>query len=493
MRKHLKSLREYLEALDTLGDLRTVDGEADPDLEIGAVVRRSTENMLPAPLFTAVRGHPGVRVLGAPAALSSLPRARWARAALSLGFDHTTHPLEMAAALAAALDRPPVPPVTIDDTPCQQVVLRGDDASLDLFPAPLIHAGDGGRYAGTWAALVVRTPDGSWTNWSITRVMAAGPRTLVPFIAPAQDIGKIHAMWRDRGEPMPAALVQGCEPCVPFVCSMGLKSGVDEAGFIGAYFSEPVQVARCVSVDLEVPATAEIVCEGHISVTDTLPEGPMGEFLGYITGEPKARPVFTVSAITHREKPIMPVVSAGKPVEEVHTTLGLTYSAIALRNLRAAGLPVLSAWLMPEAASNVLAVTVARDWKARSTGTCTTTRMLTRAVATAGLLPKVGYWATRVMVLDDDIDPTDPRDVMWAFATRCHPVDGQVLLEDQFFTPLHIFYSAAERSVLCGPKMAYDCLLPPDPDDRPVNTAFAENFPADVRLRALELLAARLT
>ncbi len=488
MKKHLKSLREYLEVLHDLGDVREIRDEVDTDTEVGAVIRYGVENQMPAPLFTRIRGHkPGFRILGSPGALSSLPEARWARVALSLGLDPAAHPLDIVQELMATRDKDPIPPVTTDAAPCQQNVLLGEDATLDAFPVPLVHVGDGGRYINTWGAIVVRTPDGAWTNWSITRVKVVDSRTMTVLINPPQDIGKIYAMWRERGEPMPAALVQGCEPAIPFACGMGLPSGLDESAYLGAHFGEPLEVARCRTVDLEVPATAEIVIEGHVSLDETAPEGPMGEFFGYISGSPRPRPVFRITAITHRDDPVLPVVSAGKPVEEVHTAVGIANSAEALANLRQAGLPVTAAWLIPEGASTILAVTVPLDWKHPRYGVHTTTRMLTRAIAQAVLQPKVSFWVTRIMVFDDDIDPTQLRDLMWGFATRCHPTRGQLLIEDQIFTPLHIFYSAEEMLTLSGPKMAYDCLLSPDADKRPQSTAFRENFPDRIQRRALAI------
>ncbi|MEU7055854.1 UbiD family decarboxylase [Streptomyces sp. NPDC046197] len=488
MKNHLTSLRAYVDALSELGDLREFDEEVDPDLEVGAVIRHGVENRLPAQLFNRLRGYPsGQRILGAPGALSSLSGAPWARVALSLGLGPHTRPLDLVEHLATALEAKPVPPVTVSEAPCQEYVLLGPDASLDALPVPLVHAGDAGRYINTWGILVVRSPDGAWTNWAITRVMAAGSRQLVVMINPPQDIGKIYARWKQRGEPMPAALVQGAEPAIPFAGGMALPSGCDEAGFLGGWFGEPLQVVRCRTVDLEVPATAEIVVEGTVSLDETLPEGPMGEFYGYISGQPRERPVFDVTAVTHRHDPILPVVSAGKPVEEVHTVVGPTHSAEVLRNLRMAGLPVTAVWLVPEASCTVAAVTVPREWRQWGGGIHTTTRMLTRAIAGVVLRPKVGFWLTRVLVLDDDIDPTDLRDLSWGLATRCHPVAGQVLFEDQLFTPLHINYTPEEFRTLSGPKMAYDCLLPPDAERRPVSTAFAQNFPQHIKDRALGL------
>ncbi len=484
MKKHVKSMREHLAALAGLGDLREVRAEVDTHLEIGAVIRWSVENRDPAPLFTNIRGYePGFRVLGAPGALSSLPEARYARVAMALGLDPATHPLEIVEELATAKQLIPIPPVIVDSGPCQQNVLPGTEADLKKFPVPLIHDGDGGRYINTWGAIVVRTPDGTWTNWSIARVMMLDGQTMVGMIRPLQDVGKIFQMWRDRGEPMPFALVQGCEPAIPFACGMGLPSGVDEVGYLGAYFGEPLEVVRCKTVDLEAPATAEIVIEGHVACDETAPEGPMGEYFGYLTGKPAPWPVFHISAITHRDDPILPVVSAGKPVEEDHTAVGISYAAEALCTLRSADLPITNVWIVPESAINLLVVTVPRDWKRRSP--YTSTRMLTRAIAQTVLRPKVGYWITRIMVLDDDIDPTDLRDLLWAFHTRNHPTRGQLLIEDQRVTPLHIFYSDEEKFGAGGPKVAYDCLQDHDAAKRPRSTAFKENFSPEIQRRAL--------
>jgi 4-hydroxy-3-polyprenylbenzoate decarboxylase len=472
--------------LSDLGDLNTVDQEVDTVLEIGAIIRRTVEHDAAAPLFTEVRGHPGFRVFGAPAALSSVRGSRWARAAISLGLDPAAHPLEIVEQLAIARTAPPVPPVVVDSAPCQENVRLGEDADLDALPIPLIHDGDGGCYVNTWGAIVVRSPDGAWTNWSIARVMKLDKHTMTGLIIPAQDIGRIFRMWQQRGEPMPFALAQGVEPAIPFVCGMGLPPGVDESGYLGAYFGEPIEVTRCVTVDLEVPATAEIVIEGHVSVDATGPEGPMGEYLGYLSGTTQQRPLFHVSAITHRDAAVLPVVSAGKPVDEDHTVVALTEAASALVNLRAANLPVTSVWLVPESAVNLLVVTVPRGWK--DAGLHIGSRMLTRAIAQQALRPKVGLWTTRVMVVDDDIDPTDLRDVIWAFTTRSHPTRGLVTMEDQRVTVLHIFYTDEERTRTGGPKMAYDCLLDPDETRRPRLTAFKDNFPRELQDRAIAVL-----
>ncbi len=174
----------------------------------------------------------------------------------------------------------------------------GDAVDLHRLPAPYIHDGDGGRYLNTWGTIVVRTPpltpgpsppeyrrrgEKCWTNWSITRIMLASKNTLVGAIIPRQHLGIIYAQWKALNKPMPFALASGTEPVIPFVSGMPLDANVDEADFIGGYLGDPVDVVDCETVDLQVPATSEIVLEGTVSPSETAIEGPMGEYSGYLS------------------------------------------------------------------------------------------------------------------------------------------------------------------------------------------------------------------
>src|SRR5208282_4673443 len=143
--------------------------------------------------------------------------------------------------------------------------------------------------------IVVRTPDRKWTNWSISRIMVIGKNTMTGIVLPQQHLGIIHAQWKALGRPMPFALALGTEPAIPFVSGMPLDENVDEADFVGGFIGEPVEVVACETVDLEVPASSEMVIEGTASVTEMAWEGPMGEYSGYLSpsgGMPS--PVFHV-------------------------------------------------------------------------------------------------------------------------------------------------------------------------------------------------------
>lgn len=321
MKKHLKSLREYIDALKAIGELQEIDPEVDWNLEIGAISRRCYETGAPAPLFNTIRGiEPGFRVLGAPAGISRQPTLYLSRIAISLGLPATATGQEIIEALVEARSQEFIAPKLVDRAPCKENILTGDQVDLLRFPAPLLHEGDGGRYINTYGIIVAQTSDKQWTNWSIARIMLLDKNRMTGIVAPNQHIGMVRKTWSDRGEPMPFAVVLGVEPFLPFVGGMSLPDHVSEADYAGAYFGEPIEVVPCETVDLQVPATSEIVIEGMLSNTETDVEGPMGEYAGYMWGGPGTqKPVYQVTAITYRHHPILPISVAGEPVEENHT------------------------------------------------------------------------------------------------------------------------------------------------------------------------------
>ena len=474
--KHLKSLREYVEALRALGEIQEVDAEVDWNLEMGAIIRRCYELRTPAPLFNRIKGiEPGFRVLGAPAGVSR--KNGLVRLALSLGLPAAATAQEMVEALAAAHSKPPIPPRRVATGPCKENILLGAGVDLTRLPAPLIHEGDGGRYLGTWGTIIVRTPDGQWTNWSITRIMITGRNTMVGGVIPRQHLGMIYARWKALGQPMPFALALGTEPVIPFVAGMPLDENVNEAGFIGGYLGEPVDVVDCETVDLQAPATSEIVIEGSLSATETVWEGPMGEYSGYLNpkgGMPS--PVFHVSAITFRNQPILPVVAAGEPIEENHTCWGLAVSAQILRELRQAGFPVSTCFIPFQSAAHWLVVTVQRS-------ACGDGEKLVPELARLLSRSRSGSFVPKAILVGDDIDPANLDELVWAFATRNHPGRGQHLFPGEKLLPLVAFLTDEERKAGCGTKVIYNCLPPADcpPAHAPKRSSFRFSWPQEIQ------------
>jgi 4-hydroxy-3-polyprenylbenzoate decarboxylase len=485
--RHIASLREFVAELEAIGEIQPIGQEVDWNLEMGAIIRRSYDLRAPAPLFNAITGiEPGFRVLGAPGGLSGQAALRYARVALALGLSADAGGLEIIEALAAARARPGIPPRLVAEGACQENVLIGDDVDLMRFPTPWIHGGDGGRYINTYGINIVRTPDGRWTNWSINRMMLADAKRLACLIPPNQHLGMIDAEWKQRGERTPIAVALGAEPGLAYVAGMPLPAEISESDYMGAYFGEPIDVVACQTIDLQVPASAEIVIEGYISHDETAMEGPMGEYAGYVAPPPGTlKPVLEVTAVTYRNQPILPVVAAGKPVEEDHTVWGLPHAAEMLHELRSADLPVAGCWMVLESANSWLVVAVRGDWHERlGIGS----RDLAQRVGDIVFPSKAGFGIPKILLMEDNVDITDVNDVVWAFGSRAHPGHGEIYFAEEATTNLPIFLDDAEKHVFRGTKVVHNCLLNDHypPGTRPGVVSFRDGWPREIQQRVLE-------
>lgn len=481
--KYYRDLRTFIAALDSLGDIMHVKHEVDGDYEPAAITRRSYEIRSPAPLFDRIKGvEPGFRLFGAPAALSSLPTMPYARLAMSLGLPPAATGPEIIEALYDARQRPGIPPVRVEpsEAPCQQNILRGEAASLDRFPIPFAHNRDGGRYANTWGTLIVKTPDGKWVNWSIARVMKVDGARMTALIVPSQHIGQIWSQWVEKNEPMPYALVQGPAPAISCVSGIPVPAHTDEADYIGTLAGEPVAVVKAIGVDLDVPATAEIVIEGHVSVTRDCLEGPYGEYGGYLGEGSSLQPTFHVETITYRDDPIWPMSITGRPVDESHTLWAIGLAADAVTCLREANLPVKTAWIPEDSAVHWLLIVMPENW-----------RELLPGVSSEALAQRVGevLFSTASMVfiptvylVDDDFDPTNLREVAWVLATRVHPTGRRAVFEDRRVIRLPQCYQEQEYLAGKGPKVVFDTLQ----TTRHRHASFAQGYPEAICQRVLE-------
>lgn len=146
---------------------------------------------------------------------------------------------------------------------------------------PLLRETNGGRYFGTYGYHVVQSPDGKWDSWGIGRMMLDSPNTLVGPVMPTQHIGIVRKMWTEQSKPTPWAMVLGAPPAAIAVAGMPLPTGVSEPGYIGALIGQGIEVVETETNGLMVPANAEIVLEGKISLTEKAMAGPMGEYHGF--------------------------------------------------------------------------------------------------------------------------------------------------------------------------------------------------------------------
>lgn len=277
------SFRAFVEALDEDGDLVQINDECDPNLEVGAIIRRVCETDGKAPLFNKLKGQnkDGLwRILGAPNSLRSDQTQRFGRLARHLGLPITASMKDILGKMVAAKTAKPIAPKVVETGPCKEFKLSPEDFDLTQLPAPLLHQSDGGKYVQTYGMHIVKSPDGSWVNWSIARAMVDDRNHLTGLVIEPQHIWQMHQKWKAIGNDMPWALAFGVPPAAIMAASMPLPDGLSEAEYIGSLVGQPLEVVKCETNDLMVPANSEIVLEGFCSITETAPEGPFGEMHG---------------------------------------------------------------------------------------------------------------------------------------------------------------------------------------------------------------------
>ena len=235
---------------------------------MGAIARRCYEKGAPAPLFTNVKDSPGFRALSAPMGESAIPGQRFARIALSVGRPSTSGAREIIDRIAAARRADLIEPVIIDSAPCMQNLRLGDDIDIMKLPIPMIHNHDGGRYLNTLGTIVCRTVDGTWTSWSIARIMALDARRATGIVMPFQHIGKVFATWRKARKDMPVAIAFGPEPIATYTSAMPLPELVSEVEMSCGRLVVTVNDAlRDIESDAEkfCRRVGDIVCSAKVS------------------------------------------------------------------------------------------------------------------------------------------------------------------------------------------------------------------------------------
>ena len=304
-------LRQWIGLLEKEGELRRIGALVDWDRELGAITRRVLEKKGPALLFENIKGYRTGRCTRLLASgLGSLPRL-----ALALGFPQDVPNRDLVQHVLRK-NRESIAPRIVATGPIKDVVVRGKAVDQTEFPVPRWHYLEGGRYIHTFSGIVTRDPDTRVMNVGIYRGMI-GTKNTTPFllIKGGQHWGQHFLKYAARGEPMPVACVIGWDPIMPFLAGSPIPAGVCEWDVMGAYRGEPAELVRCETVDLEVPAGAEIVVEGFISDDPATyeTEGPFGEFTGYVSDIPTPRPTMRITCITHRRDAVLRRCLAGPP------------------------------------------------------------------------------------------------------------------------------------------------------------------------------------
>ncbi|MFQ5694178.1 MAG: UbiD family decarboxylase, partial [Nitrospinota bacterium] len=295
-----RDLRDYLALLEERGALRRVKRPADPAWEMTAVLGRLEERGDPsAVLFEEVTGCPGWRVAGN---LFSERR----RLALALNVPDA----EILPAFLARVNAP-IPPRTVPSGPVRDHVLTGASADLSRLPRVHHHEGDAARYISA-GVCVSRDPDTGTPDMGVYRFMMKDGRTLVPSLTQTSNVSDIFRRCEERGKSLEVAILPGVDPLVTLAASYSAPLGVDELSLAGGLRGEPLEVVPCETVDVLVPARAEMCIEAEIHPGERLPEAPFADqSLTY--SRVKRGPRVTVRAVTHRERPIHQFIFSGHP------------------------------------------------------------------------------------------------------------------------------------------------------------------------------------
>ncbi len=406
-------MRNFIRCLEEMGEVKTLEG-VDLKLEVGALTERAAEKEGPALLFSGFKDYPpGFRVV------SNLFRT-CRRTAPAMGLPTDLKGVDFLYAWRKKLAAfKPVPVQQVEGGPVCENQMDGDQVDLYKFPTPSWHELDGGPYLGTGCGVITKDPETGRINIGTYRVMIQNKNT----VSVKMNMGKHGRLAFERsraaGKPLPVAITLGQGPSVFLAAQMPLPPDVNEYEFAGYLQGAPVPVIRGAATGLPLPANAEVVLEGEMPPMkdEEMPrEGPFGEWPGYFTeanvGE---TPVMVVKRVYYRNDPI---ILGAPPLKPPASYLPISLGAATLwEQLEKAGVPdIKGVWgfVYGGQPGPFTVISIHQRYAGHSKQA-----LLVAAGARAG-----AYGGKFVVVVDDDIDISNPNDVIWAIATRCYVRDG---------------------------------------------------------------------
>ncbi|HJO35799.1 MAG TPA: 4-hydroxy-3-polyprenylbenzoate decarboxylase, partial [Gammaproteobacteria bacterium] len=425
-----RDLREFMALLEARGELKRITVPVSPELEMTEIADRVLRQGGPALLFERPTGHEVpvlVNLFGTTG-----------RVALGMGVESTEALHEIGRVLAFLKE--PDPPRSIREAwqtlpivrkaldmaprrrrsgPCQEVVLEGEAVDLSRLPVQTCWPEDAGPLI-TWGLVVTRGPEKTRQNLGIYRQQVIGRNRVIMRWLAHRGGALDFADWQRAhpGEPFPVAVAIGADPATLLGAVTPVPDTLSEYAFAGLLRGGRTEVVRCLGPDLQVPAFAEFVLEGHIKPDDMAPEGPFGDHTGYYN-EVDRFPVFTVERITHRRQPIYHSTYTGRPPDEP-AVLGLALNEVFVPILRKQFPEIVDFYLPPEGCSYRLAVVSMRKQYPGHAK---------RVMFGVWSFLRQFMYTKFVIVVDEDIDARNWQDVIWALTTRMDPVRDLQLVE----------------------------------------------------------------
>ncbi|MDH7942732.1 4-hydroxy-3-polyprenylbenzoate decarboxylase [Pseudohongiella sp. SYSU M77423] len=478
-----KDLREFIALLEAEGELKRISVPVDPNLEITEICDRTLRAGGPALLFENPKGS-SIPLLG-----NLFGNTR--RIALAMG-QQDTEGLRDVGKLMAFLKEPNPPkgwrdlwenlptwkqvlniaPNVKRNAPCQDVVIEEDDIDLSFLPIQTCWPGDAAPLV-TWPLVITRGPDKERQNLGIYRMQFLGRNKLIMRWLSHRGGALDFRDWQLKhpGEPFPISIAIGADPATILATVTPVPDTLSEYAFAGLLRGSKTEVVKCLTNDLQVPASAEFVLEGVIEPEEMADEGPFGDHTGYYN-EVERFPVFTVKKLTHRKDPIYHSTYTGRPPDEP-AMLGVALNEVFVPLLQKQYPEIVDFYLPPEGCSYRLAViSIRKQYPGHAK----------RVMMGAWSFLRQFMYTKFVIVTDDDVNIRDWNDVIWAMTTRMDPSRDTVLIDN---TPIDYLDFASPVSGL-GSKMGMDATNKwPGETDREWGTPISMDPEVKARIDAL--------
>ncbi len=426
-------LRQFIGEVERRRDVKVVEG-ADWNEEIGLITEwQMSEPDNPLLVFKNIKDYPpeysiATNLFGTPA-----------RTALALGMDPAIGRLDIVRNLRDIFGAgfQPIAPVEVHDAPVKENIHTGEDVDLYRLPVPKWHRKDGGRYIGTGCAVITRDPEDGSINLGTYRVQVHDKSIATIYMSPGRHGKNMRNKYWEKGQNCPAAVAIGMDPVLYMGAHSDVPKGLCEYDYTGGFRGKAVQVTRGVATDLPIPATAEIVLEGEIIEKQTVPEGPFGEWTGYYASGEREEAVFQVKSICHRHRPIL---QGNPPLRSPYFALAhnLRRSASTWVDLDKTIPGVKGVWLLDDAAFNMIVVV---SLEQRYQGHAM------QAAMGVAFSHATSYMNRFIILVDEDIDPSNMKDVLWAVATRCEPETDIDILRGMRGSALDPLLTPAKRKI----------------------------------------------
>ena len=446
-------LRDFIQQLEKMGELKRVTKPVSPKLEMTEVCDRTLRGKGPALIFENPTGY-DIPVLGN---LFGTPK----RVALGMGAQDTDALREIGKLLAYLKE--PDPPKGIKDAweklpilkkvlsmapkvvrkaPCQENIIEGDNVDLAKIPVQTCWPGDVGPLI-TWALVVTKGPHKDRQNMGIYRQQVIGKNKVIMRWLAHRGGALDFRDWQKAhpGEPFPVTVALGADPATILAAVTPVPDTLSEYAFAGLLRGSKTEVVNCGKNDLQVPASAEFVLEGFIYPDEMAPEGPFGDHTGYYN-EVETFPVFTIERITHRDNPIYHSTYTGRPPDEP-AILGVALNEVFVPILQKQFPEIVDFYLPPEGCSYRMAiVSIKKQYPGHAK----------RIMLGVWSFLRQFMYTKFVIIVDDDVNTRDWKDVVWAMTTRMDPARDTTMIEH---TPIDYLDFASPVSGL-GSKMGLD-------------------------------------